>query len=106
MREIGIFMSMGADDANIRRIFMLESLILGGIGGFLGVGLGLILSLFINPIIMNISITVEDVLYNAEWLSVIPLSIAISLLVCFIASLYPAWKASTVDPVEALRGGM
>jgi len=106
IREIGIFISMGADDASIRKVFMLESLILGGIGGFLGVGIGLILSLFINPIIIDISITVEDILYNTEWLSVIPLSIATSLVVCFIASLYPAWKASTVDPVEALRGGM
>jgi len=106
MREIGIFMSMGADDASIRKVFMLESLILGGIGGFLGVAMGLMLSLFINPIIIDIPITVEDILCNTEWLSVIPLSIAISLVVCFIASLYPAWKASTVDPVEALRGGM
>jgi len=103
IREIGVFMSMGADGAHMRKIFVLESLILGAVGGVVGVGVGLISSLFIGPTLMGIDLTIKEVFYPLERLVIIPLSIALSLIVCLAASLYPARKASKVDPVEALR---
>jgi len=98
MKEIGIFMSLGADSIHLYKIFILESLTIGSIGGLIGCFVGLASSVLAGPLFMNVMISVLELpLYP------IPLSIALSVLASLTASLYPAWRASKIDPVQALR---
>jgi len=104
IREIGILMSLGADDVHLYKIFILESLILGLIGGIIGCIVGLSSSLIIGPIIMRTTINMAEILYvYPEAFYIYPLSIALSVIACLTSSLYPAWRASKIDPVQALR---
>ncbi|UCD96418.1 MAG: ABC transporter permease [Candidatus Bathyarchaeota archaeon] len=98
IREIGILMSLGADDLHLFRIFILESLLLGTIGGLIGSILGLALSTIIGPLFMNVTIHLAALPFYA-----LPVCLALSVAVCVGASLYPAWRASKIDPVRALR---
>ena len=106
-REIGILKSMGATSGSIRRIFALNGLIIGGGGTALGVGLGLAACWIIAEgyIPMN-----EDVYYYANLpVAVNPVevgaTIVAALLISVLATLYPATKAASQDPVEGLRFG-
>jgi putative ABC transport system permease protein len=97
-REIGVFMSLGADNLYIFKIFLFESLIIGLVGGLLGVGFGLIFSILLGPIVLDTPILLSQIpLYS------IPLSVGLSIFACLIASLYPTWRATKIDPVSALR---
>jgi len=98
MKEIGIFMSLGADDFHLYKIFILESLILGLIGGSIGCLVGLASSTIMGPLFLKTTISLWE-----TPLHIIPLCIALSIIVCVAASLYPAWRASKIDPVQALR---
>jgi len=97
-REIGVFMSLGADDRYIYRIFLLESLILGAVGGLLGSGLGLTFSILLGPLAMGIPVNIASVP-----VFLVPLAIILSVAACLVASLYPTWKATRIDPVSALK---
>ncbi len=105
-REIGILLSIGASPSSIRKIFVLQGLIMGIIGTFMGITVGWIacelLSRYqfikIPADIYNIS-TLPVYMQLSDFLIVSIASICISLL----ASLYPAWRASKLEPVEAIR---
>jgi lipoprotein-releasing system permease protein len=105
-RDIAIMMSMGATSGMIRRIFMLQGSIIGVIGTLLGYALGLSLGWLLkryqfiklpeNVYTLDhlpISITLADVLIVG----------ASAMLLCFLATLYPARQASRLQPAEALR---
>lgn len=105
-KDIGILKSIGASNENIRKIFMLNGLIVGVLGTFLGAcgGIGLSILLKRYPIIK----LPQDIYYIdrlpvdiqfADCFAVILAAIIISLL----ATLYPANQAARLDPVEALR---
>jgi lipoprotein-releasing system permease protein len=106
-KEIGVLRSLGAPAFSILRIFVYEGLIIGVLGGGLGFGLGLSVCAFISahPIripgggsiyyIENLPVSVQ-----ASDLGFIAL---LAMLTCFLAALYPAWSASRLDPVEAIR---
>ncbi|MEE8423080.1 MAG: FtsX-like permease family protein, partial [Thermodesulfobacteriota bacterium] len=105
-REIAVLISMGATKKSIMKIFMIEGMVMGIIGTALGVTGGLILDILLvkYPIIK----LPEDV-YNMDTLPVIiepsiflTVSLA-ALVISFLATLYPSWQASRLDPVEALR---
>lgn len=98
MREIGVFISLGANSSHLYKMFFLESVILGLIGGFIGTVTGLISSMLLGALIMKIAINLGNVpIY------LIPLTTVVSISSCLIASSYPAWRASKIDPVKALR---
>ncbi|MBS7611591.1 ABC transporter permease [Candidatus Bathyarchaeota archaeon] len=98
IREIGVLISLGADSSHLYKIFFLESVILGLISGFVGIVTGLISSMSLGPLIMGATINLEDVpIY------IVPLTITLSISSCLIASFYPAWRASKIDPVKALK---
>jgi len=97
-REIGILMSLGADSSHVYRIFLLESMLLGLVGGAIGCALGLASALIVGSVIMNLVIDLATIP-----LLPIVLSYFASVGCCIASGLYPAMTASKVDPVQALR---
>ncbi|MCB2200008.1 ABC transporter permease [bacterium] len=104
--EIGVLKSLGADDSDIHRLFLVESGIIGVIGAAFGIVLGWVVtriaSLVAQQIMRQNDMPVLDIFHIPWWL--ILFSIAFGLLVSLLAGLYPAARAARVDPVKALRG--
>lgn len=104
-REIAILMTMGATTADIMRIFILQGIVIGGLGTALGVLGGLGMTALLSRIDFGLELEVYRI--DALPVSVQPLEFlaasAGALFICFLATLYPAWRASRTDPVEALR---
>jgi len=95
IKEIGVRRAIGATRFDIITQFVVEATLLGLLGGVFGIGLGYLMTRYMNP-------------GNNEYLEVfiwwVPAaSASIAVLAGFIFSLYPAWSASKLDPVEALR---
>ncbi len=98
IKEIGIFMSLGADNRHLYTMFLLESIVLGLIGSLLGILTGMLASILLGPLFTGVQINVSEIpLY------IIPLATGLSVTSCLIASLYPTWRASKIDPVKALK---
>jgi putative ABC transport system permease protein len=93
-REIGIRMAVGATPGNVLTQFLLEAMALALVGGLLGIGLG-IAAAFVLARFM------EWPLYVSPFYVV--LACGVSAVVGIVFGYYPAWKASRLDPIEALR---
>jgi lipoprotein-releasing system permease protein len=113
-KEIAILKSMGASRTSIMKIFSLQGLIIGVTGTFIGCVGGFTIVPNLNEIvgfiesIFGITAFPSDVYYLDKLPSEIQyldsfLIIIFSILICFLASLYPAWRASRMDPVDGLR---
>lgn len=96
-REIGIFRAIGFRRGHVMQIILLEALILGVLGGALGFAIGNGIAYTIIPFVMKDGVF-AGVNVDLGMISVL-MAVALSLL----ASLYPAFKASNMDPSEALR---
>lgn len=94
-REIGIRKAIGAKRKNIMVQFLIEAIMITGIGGLTGIGIGLFCIKFI---IGGFNITTP--VYSPFW---IMLSFGISLGVGIVFGLFPAYKAARLNPIEALR---
>lgn len=105
-REIGIMKSMGAPESAILRIFRNQGLFIGGIGTAIGASLGLFTCYMLK---YHIRIPQLKEAYMSEYVPVlidpfmVVLIIVSAMLICLLASLYPARQAAKLDPVEALR---
>jgi ABC-type antimicrobial peptide transport system permease subunit len=102
VREIGVRKALGATPADILLQFLFESLILTFVGGAVGVGFGRFMALQVAPLL---NVYMKQRAY--EWQAVTPLYIIMWALVFAIGvgvifGLYPAYKASKLDPCEAL----
>ena len=93
-KEIGIRMAIGAKASDIRIQFLLESLLLSLMGGTVGVVLGIFLAKFVEAFF--------DLPVYIAWWSLL-LSFGFSGLVGVTFGYYPAYRASLLDPIEALR---
>lgn len=93
-KEIGIRKSIGAKKKNILTQFLIEALMVTGIGGIIGVLLGLSIIKFV---IGGFKITTE--VYSIKWIAV---SFSISLIIGVIFGMYPARKAANLNPIDAL----
>ena len=93
-KEIGIRKAVGATRVSILSQFLIEAMVLTGIGGVIGLVLGEGLSLLIN----NFSPLPA---YIPVWAILLGLFVSAGIGIVF--GLYPAWKASSLDPIEALR---
>lgn len=98
IKEIGVFMSLGADNRHLYKMFLSESSLLGLIGGVVGSVVGIVASLIMGPLLLNVPIGLTDLPFF-----VIPLAVGISVGASVAASLYPTWRASKIDPVKALK---
>lgn len=99
IREIGILMAIGATSKNIFKQFLLESLVITGIGGLLGLISGLSLGFIASLIIQYY---VPSWTFTVDWKWPV-LAIMLALLTGVLSGLYPAYKASKMQPVECLR---
>ena len=93
-KEIGVRRSFGASRQDILQQFMLEALVISGLGGLLGVAIGLAGT--------NIVANFEKLPPIFAW-NALGLAAGLSVGTGFLFGLYPAWKAARVDPVIALR---
>jgi len=109
-KEIGVLRSLGAKRRSISLIFSMMGLSIGFFGTGLGVIGGWLLSYYFNNIREWISIHYGFKLFSIfkeipvvhSWLDSLFIS-AIAMTLCLLTSLYPAWKASRMHPVEALK---
>jgi putative ABC transport system permease protein len=92
--EIGIRMAVGARSRDIAVQFLVETMTLSSIGGFVGVGLGIVVSL-----VVNYSFHFPPILRLWSILLAFGVSVAVGL----IFGTYPAIRASRLDPIEAIR---
>lgn len=98
-REIGLMRAIGAQRVTILKMFLTEALILGVIGSVIG---GLLSFLGGYSIDMLILKTAKYVFVPSSILYVV-LGISFGIFTALISALYPAWKASKLEPIEALR---
>jgi len=96
-REIGIFRAIGFRRGHVMQIILLEALLLGIIGGILGFGIGNLIAYGIIPLV------IKDGVFAGINMNLGIISILMAVALSLLASLYPAFKASNMDPSEALR---
>ena len=112
--DIALMRTMGASQYLIIKVFMLTGSIIGFLGTFFGVLLGIFISMNIEKIRQLITSIFGQELFSAEiyFLSKLPsnininevlIVICISIFLTLLASIFPAWKASKISPAEALR---
>jgi putative ABC transport system permease protein len=93
-REIGTRKAIGASSKTIRQQFLIESIVIGQIGGIIGIVLGILMG--------NIVSYFVETSFTIPWAWII-LGVTICFIVSVISGYYPARKASLLDPIEALR---
>jgi lipoprotein-releasing system permease protein len=105
-KDIAILMSMGATRQSIMQIFILKGLAIGGVGTVIGLALGLGLCGLLKqyefiklPRDVYYISTLPVQIQSLDLLAIVAAAVAIS----FVATLYPSWQASRLDPVEAIR---
>ena len=108
-KDIAILKAMGATDRSIRKIFILNGMVIGVLGTGIGFIFGIILCSLLKR--YNIHELTGDIYYfttrlpvKMEVFDVVSIVIA-ALVICFFATLYPAHQASKQNPVEAIRYG-
>ena len=113
-KDIAILKTMGATRAGIMKIFIFQGLIVGAIGTFLGCIAGLAVAFNLEALsrfvenLFGFKILPGDVYYLSELPSQVNYSdvgiiILGTLLISFLSTIYPSWRASRLDPAEALR---
>jgi len=112
--DIAILRTLGASPASIMGIFVVQGALVGVIGTLSGLALGLLVAFNIGSIVpaiesaLGASFLPKDIYLisrmpsDPQWADIGPVVI-IALVLALIATLYPSWRASRIDPAEALR---
>ena len=105
-RDIAILKSMGATDAGIMKIFMTQGTVIGVLGAFLGMTLGLVLCWLQHKYHL---VSFDPSVYQFSW---IPMKVTVSnvlgvaagaVIISFLTTIYPSWQAAQTKPAESLR---
>ena len=99
VHEIAILLSIGTEKGEVRRMFLYEAFILGIIGAVVGG----ICSLVIGYSVVSAMIGNTAYFFLPDSILYVPEGMVIGIIVCIVSGLYPAWKASNMDPIDALR---
>jgi len=99
IREIGLRKAVGARPSHIIAQFLIESAFITFAGGLIGLLFGVLVAFLTSIVIGALGYDWEFIVPPAS----IGLSLSVSLFIGFLFGLYPAWKASRVPPMEALR---
>ncbi|WP_287962933.1 FtsX-like permease family protein, partial [Alcanivorax sp.] len=103
---------LGASPGTIMRIFMVQGTLIGVAGTLLGTVLGVLLATNVSNIAEWVEKTFNTRLFDAYFVNYLPSElqwsdvgtiVSIALFISFSATLYPSWRASRVQPAEALR---
>lgn len=112
--DIAILRTLGASPASIMKVFMVQGSLIGVIGTLVGVLTGVLLAVNIETVVpmleraIGLDLFPADVYYISElpsrvvWSDVATIG-GVSLLLAFLATLYPSWRAARIQPAEALR---
>jgi lipoprotein-releasing system permease protein len=112
--DIAILRTLGVSPASIMKIFMVQGSLIGVIGTGAGVAAGVLLALNVETVVpwiekaVGLDLFPADVYYISElpskvvWNDVFVIG-GVALVLAFLATLYPSWRASRVQPAEALR---
>lgn len=110
--DIAILRTLGASPRTITKIFMVQGVIIGAFGTLAGAVLGITLALTIGDVMSWVNTAFGLHLFDAYFVNYLPsqlrwqdvvMVIGVSLLLSFLATIYPAYRASKVQPAEALR---
>jgi len=113
-RDIAIMRTMGASRQSILKIFVTTGFTVGAIGTVAGLALGALVLIFRQPIVHGIEIVTGQNLWDPSirFLTTLPARtdpwevfgiVSLALVLSFLATLYPAFKAANTDPVQVLR---
>lgn len=110
--NIAVMRTLGATPGMIMRIFMVQGTVIGFAGTALGTLLGVLLSTNISAIAQWLEDTFNAQMFDAYFVNYLPSElqwgdvttiVSIALIISFSATLYPSWRASRIQPAEALR---
>ena len=105
INEIGIMRSIGASSGDIRSMFLVESLLMGFLGGIGGIAIGYLSSAIvnfgINLLAKNFGGQALDLFYQPTWF--IGFIIVFSTIIGLLTGVYPSHRASSLNPLDALR---
>lgn len=99
VQEIGILLSIGTEKGEVRRMFLYEAFILGA----LGAGLGGLMSVVIGYSVVDAMIGTTEFFFMPASIFYVPIGMVVGMVVCVLSGFYPAWRASNMDPIDALR---
>ena len=111
---IAILKTLGASNGEVIKVFLTQGSLIGIAGSLLGAGLGVLLSLNVTAVVRWLEGVLELRFMNSEvypidylpsqlvWSDVL-MVVAVALLLNFLATIYPAWKAARMRPAEVLR---
>lgn len=112
--DIAILRTLGLSPAQVMQVFMVQGLVIGLVGVLLGVVFGVLLSENLSALVRVVESITGNELMPADvyYISGVPTVVnpmdvltimAVSIIMCLLATIYPAWRASKTNPVEALR---
>ena len=105
-RDIAILKTMGASSHVVRRVFMLQGLIIGTLGTLGGAAAGYLVSTIMDRYrLLQLPMEIYQVSYVPFTVRAVDITVVVvlALAVCFVATVYPSRQASRLDPAEALR---
>ncbi len=113
-KDIAVLRTFGVSRRSMMKIFILSGTSIGAIGAMAGTIIGVLMAIYIEPIRRGVQFITGRDLFPAElyYLSELPSKLVwttvagiavLAIALSFLATLYPAWKASSTDPVDVLR---